>query len=283
MGSTLFIVATPIGNLGDLNKRARETLASVDLIAAEDTRHSRRLLDHSGITTHMVSLHEHNEASRVPELMERLADGQSLALISDAGTPLISDPGFRLVRAASAAGHKVSPIPGPCAAVAALSVAGLPTDRFLVEGFLPARSGPRRKRLAALAAETATLIFYVAPHRLCDELADLAMALDGTRQAVVARELTKLHECVYRGSLESLLAQARADENMRRGELVILVAGAESEQDPGETELERMLSVLLAQLSPRTAAAVLADLTGCKRNKAYKLALRIADKHDAGN
>ncbi len=281
MGSTLYIVATPIGNLGDLAARAVQTLAEVAVIAAEDTRHSRRLLDHCGVTTPMVSLHEHNEERRVPELMARLAGGQSVALISDAGTPLISDPGFRLVRAAGAAGHKVSPVPGPCAAIAALSASGLPTDRFLVEGFLPARAGARRQRLAALAQEAATLIFYVAPHRLSAELSDLAAALGPERSAVVARELSKLHESIYRGTLSVLLERAASDSNMSRGELVILVEGAQQKRAPEEAELERVMTILLRQLSPRDAAGVLADLTACGRNKAYKLALRISDGADS--
>ncbi len=282
MGSTLFIVATPIGNLGDLGDRARETLAGVDLIAAEDTRRSRRLLDHFGISTPLVSLHEHNEAARVPKILERLDTGASIALISDAGTPLVSDPGFRLVRAAGEAGHTVSPIPGPCAAIAALSVAGLSTDRFFFEGFLPQKAGPRGQRLADLASVTATLVFYAAPHRLVEELAAMARFLGPARRAVVARELSKLHESVYRGTLESLAADSAGSQDMQRGELVIVVAGAAQAAAADDTSLENAMGILLENLSPSSAAAVLADVSGCGRNKAYKLALRMAAERDAG-
>jgi 16S rRNA (cytidine1402-2'-O)-methyltransferase len=244
---TLFVVATPIGNRGDLTERARETLASVDLIAAEDTRHTGRLLAQLGIGTALLALHEHNEAARAEELVARLRQGARIALVSDAGTPLISDPGFRLVAAAAAAGVAVVPIPGACAAVAALSVAGLPTDRFVFEGFLPARAGARRTRLSALAAETRTLVFYEAPHRISETLADLAVAFGAARDAVLARELTKLHETVYRGSLGELAERAAADSNMARGEAVLVVAGAAEHAAPGAADVER-LDRLLAGL-----------------------------------
>ncbi len=278
MSASLFIVATPIGNLADLSDRARTTLAEVDLIAAEDTRHSRKLLDHFGIHTSMVSLHEHNEASRVPGLVKRLCAGESIALISDAGTPLVSDPGQRLVVAAAAAGIVVSPVPGPCAALAALSVSGLDTRHFWFEGFLPARSTLRHKRLESLAKIEATLVFYVAPHRLSEVLADMSKVLGSARRAVLARELSKLHEQVYRGSLESLQADVAHDAMMSKGEMVVLVAGAaEAIAEPGE--VDAMARILLEHLSAKNAAQVLRRLTGIPRNKAYALTQRIA----AGN
>ncbi len=214
---TLFVVATPIGNLGDLTVRARETLAGADLIAAEDTRHTGQLLAQLGIRTPLLALHEHNEGARAGELVGRLRDGARIALVSDAGTPLISDPGYRLVAAAAEAGIAVVPVPGACAAVAALSVAGLATDRFVFEGFLPARAAARRARLAALAAETRTLVFYEAPHRVGETLADLAAAFGASRRAVLGRELTKLHESVYRGAVGDLATRADGDPNMARG------------------------------------------------------------------
>jgi len=213
----LQVVATPIGNLADLSERAREALAGADVIAAEDTRHTAALLKASGIARPMISLHEHNEAHRVPALLARLAAGERVALVSDAGTPLLSDPGFELVRRAAAAGFEVSTVPGPSAITAALAVAGLPTDRFCFEGFLPARERERRGALGALAQEPRTLVFFEAPHRIAATLADMAAVLGPERAAVVARELTKAHETVYRGSLRELAARAAAETNFARG------------------------------------------------------------------
>lgn len=269
-------MATPIGNLGDLSPRAREVLASVALIAAEDTRYSRRLLEHFDIKSQMVSLHEHNEASRVPGLIGALREGKSIALISDAGTPLLSDPGSRLVSAAAVAGITVSPIPGPAAAIAALSVAGLPGEHFWFEGFLPARSAARTSRLAALATQVSTLVFYVAPHRLVDDLRAMCEVLGADRAAVVARELTKIHESVYRGTLESLLAQTASEPMMMRGEIVLLVAGA-TEASVSDAKLDGTARVLLQYLSARDAAKVLSELTACGRNQAYAVIQRIAN------
>jgi 16S rRNA (cytidine1402-2'-O)-methyltransferase len=220
----LYIVATPIGNLGDLSVRAREILQSVSLIAAEDTRHTGVLLKHFGIDTPQVSLHDHNERQRTPDLVSRLGQGASIALVSDAGTPAISDPGFDLVRAAAAAGIDVVAIPGPCAAIAALSIGGLPTDRFCFEGFLPARGAARRKRLESLVHEARTMVFYESPHRLRDTLEDCANVFGETRGATVAREITKMHETVYRGSLLEHLARAATDLDFGRGEIVLLIA-----------------------------------------------------------
>ena len=222
----LYVVATPIGNLGDLSVRAREILQSVSLIAAEDTRHTGVLLKHFGIQTPQVSLHDHNERQRSGGIIERLRQGDSVALVSDAGTPAINDPGFDLVRTAAAAGCEIVAVPGPCAAIAALSIGGLPTDRFCFEGFLPARGAARRKRLQSLAAEVRTLVLYEAPHRAREALEDCAAAFGAERNAAVAREITKLHETTYRGSLRELLERAGSDADFGRGEIVILIAGA---------------------------------------------------------
>jgi len=274
---TLFIVATPIGNLGDISDRARSTLREVELIAAEDTRHSGQLLAQFGIDTPLLALHEHNEAARVAELIARLQAGASIALISDAGTPLVSDPGYRLVAAAGAAGIDVRPIPGACAAIAALSVAGLPTDRFAFEGFLPQRRAARRARLETLTHETRTLVFYEAPHRLGEALEDLAAVLGPTRQAVVARELTKLHETVYRGDLARLAACAATDANMVRGEAVVVVAGAppDDDADAAAARVEALLRALLPVLPLSAAVDLAVELTGVRRNRVYERALEL--------
>ena len=213
----LYVVATPIGNVGDLSPRARETLAGVDLIAAEDTRHTGQLLRRIGIDRPLQSLHEHNEHERVAGIVQRLRDGARIALVTDAGTPLVSDPGFLLVRAARAHGIAVVPVPGPCAAIAALSVAGIATDRFVFEGFLPARRSERRERLAALATEARTLVFYEAPHRVHALLADLADCFGADREAAIARELTKAHETHYSGTLGELVSRLAGDEDLARG------------------------------------------------------------------
>ena len=228
MPGTLYVVATPIGNLADLTPRAREVLASVALIAAEDTRHTRQLLQSCGIGTALTSLHEHNEAHKSAELVARLARGESIALVSDAGTPLVSDPGFDLVAAARREGIAVVAIPGACAAIAALSIAGLPTDRFAFEGFLPAKTAARSERLERLAREERTLIFYEAPHRLAEVLRDMARIFGAERRASISRELTKRFETTYSGTLAELNEAAERDSDMTRGELVIVVSGAPS-------------------------------------------------------
>jgi len=278
----LYVVATPIGNLGDLSARARGLLKSCALIAAEDTRHTGLLLKHLGIDTPMVSLHEHNEVARADDIIERLRAGASIALVSDAGTPAISDPGFDLVRTAAAAGIEVIAVPGPCAAIAALSIGGLPTDRFCFDGFLPARGAARRKRLEMLANEARTLVFYESPHRVGETLEDCAMAFGDTRSAAVAREITKMHESIYRGSLRELLARAQSDPDFRRGEIVLLIAG--SPQVVGESDrgadghdgaLDKVLNVLLAELPLKQAAHLAAQITEVRDNEAYKRALQL--------
>jgi len=273
----LYLVSTPIGNLADVTDRARTVLAAVAVVAAEDTRHSGRLLAALGISRPLLSLHEHNERQRTPALVRRLLAGEDVALVSDAGTPLVSDPGLQLVRAAVEAGVKVVAVPGPCAAIAALSVAGLPTDRFCFEGFLPPRQQARQARLAALAGEARTLIFYEAPQRIAESLADAARTLGGERRAVLARELTKLHESVYHGTLAELAARAAADPDMQRGELVLVVAGAEPRADAADAGRDRVLLALLKALPPSRAAAVAAELTGAGRNDCYRRALELAD------
>ncbi|MBL8299589.1 MAG: 16S rRNA (cytidine(1402)-2'-O)-methyltransferase [Rhodanobacteraceae bacterium] len=266
----LWVVATPIGNLDDLSLRAQETLKRVALIAAEDTRHSAPLLARYGISTRLVALHEHNERDEAQRLVGRLAEGEEIALISDAGTPLISDPGFRLVRAARAAGIAVSPVPGACAAIAALSIAGLPSDRFVFEGFLPAKSGARRERLAELAAETRTLVFYESSHRVRECVADMVLAFGATRAAVLARELTKLFETVIDGDLATLAERITADANQERGEFVLLVGGRPDDEDARLAEGRRVFALLREELPPARAAKLAAAITGAARKALYK-------------
>ena len=266
---TLFVVATPIGNLGDLSPRALDTLKKVSAVCAEDTRHTRQLLSHFGVDRPLVALHEHNEGDAAGPLVARLLAGESLALVSDAGTPLVSDPGFRLVRAAREAGIAVSPVPGASALVAALSVAVLPSDRFIFEGFLPAKANARRERLAMLAAEPRTLIFYESAHRIEDMLADAAAAFGAERRAVVARELTKLFETVLDGSLADLAQRVRADPNQRKGEFVLLVHGAGEAADAKVTEGRRLYAKLSEHLPPSTAAKVAAEWSGAPRKALY--------------
>ena len=271
----LYVVATPIGHLGDVSQRMRDTLRAVAVVAAEDTRHTGRLLEALGIQASLVSLHEHNERERAPGLVARLLEGEDVALVSDAGTPLVSDPGFALVRAAIDAGVTVVPVPGPCAAIAALSVAGLPTDRFSFEGFLPAREAARRERLAGLADEPRTMVFYEAPQRLAASLADMAGVLGAGRRAAVARELTKAFETVYHGDLGGLAARAPGDAQMTRGELVIVVEGRT--RPPEATgDLDRVLGILLSSLPASQAAGLAAELTGAPRNACYRRALELA-------
>jgi 16S rRNA (cytidine1402-2'-O)-methyltransferase len=272
---TLLVVATPIGNLADLSPRAREALGKAAIVAAEDTRHTRALLQAMGVGTPLLSLHAHNEAQRVPELLARLTAGEDVALVSDAGTPLLSDPGFELVSRAAEAGFAVYTIPGPSAITAALAVAGLPTHRFCFEGFLPARAAERRATLASLAHEMRTLVFFEAPHRIEATLADLAAQFGADRKAVVARELTKAHETLYRGTLGELAARAGREENFARGELTLIVHGAAPAAATVDgAELKRTMEILLKELPPGRAAAAAAQLTGATRAAAYALATR---------
>lgn len=269
----LYVVATPIGNLADMVPRAVDILQSVALIAAEDTRHSRRLLDHFNIRTRCVAYHDHSSAADLDALLAELREGRSIALISDAGTPLLSDPGYQLVDAALTAGFQVVPVPGACAAIAALSAVGLPTDRFVFEGFLPAKTVARRQRLEQLQSETRTLIFYEAPHRLLETLRDMVEVIGGERVAALARELTKLHETVHRAPLAELTAWVEADPNQSRGECVLLLRGSEVAAEL-DADSERVLKVLLEELPLKQAAALAARITGRKKNELYQLALR---------
>lgn len=266
---TLHIVATPIGNLGDLSPRAVEVLRAVDAILCEDTRHSRQLLMQFAIQRPLVALHEHNEDALAERLVARLQGGESLALISDAGTPLVSDPGYRLVRAARAAGIRVSPLPGPCAAIAALSVAGLPSDRFCFEGFLPTKASARRERIAALAAEPRTLVFYESSHRIVEALVDLAAGFGSERPAVLARELTKRFETVLDGGLADLQQRVVADPDQQRGEFVLVIAGAPESGDARLVEGRRLYRTLATYLPPSQAARVAAEISGAPRKALY--------------
>jgi 16S rRNA (cytidine1402-2'-O)-methyltransferase len=275
----LFVVATPIGNLADLSARAREILSGVDLIAAEDTRHSAALLAQFGIATPTLALHEHNEREKSAALVQRLREGAQIALISDAGTPLVSDPGYRLVRAAREAGIAVSPVPGACAAIAALSAAGLPSDRFVFEGFLPAKSAARRAQLQTLAAETRTVILYESSHRIEECLRDCAGVFGGGRHGVLARELTKLYETILDGTLAQLSARVASDADQRRGEFVLLVAGADVSEDAAQlVEGRRVFEILRRELPPSRAAKLAAEISGAPRKALYDSAKDAEDQ-----
>ncbi|MCH1493370.1 MAG: 16S rRNA (cytidine(1402)-2'-O)-methyltransferase [Luminiphilus sp.] len=269
----LYIVPTPIGNLGDITHRALETLAAVTLIAAEDTRHSKKLLAHYGIETPLWAYHDHSSDTATQQLLARMASGDSVALISDAGTPLVSDPGFRLVRSAQDSGIRVFPLPGPCAAVTALSGAGLPTDRFFFEGFLPAKSAARRHRLESLAHQSGTLVIYEAPHRIAATLGDAVAILGEGREAVLARELSKSFETIRRGALGELLAWVTEDVNQQRGEQVLLLGPVADAVEPVVLSgKDRALLFRLAEeLPPRKAAAIVADLSGLRTRDLYKM------------
>ena len=268
----LWVVATPIGNLDDLSGRAAEILREVPLVAAEDTRHSAPLLARIGSRARTIALHEHNEREQAARLVENLLQGSDIALISDAGTPLVSDPGYRLVRAAREAGILVSPVPGPCAAIAALSVAGLPSDRFVFEGFLAAKASARRERLGALVAESRTLIFYESGHRIVDALKDMREVFGAQREGVVARELTKIFETVLDAPLGELVERVEADANQQRGEFVVLVAGASGEAaDATLAEGRRVFALLCEEMSPAHAARMAARITGAPRKQLYSV------------
>jgi 16S rRNA (cytidine1402-2'-O)-methyltransferase len=265
----LWVVATPIGHRDDFSARAIATLREVAVIAAEDTRHSKPLLLHHNIATPLVALHEHNEREVVDAIVRRLQGGESVALISDAGTPLISDPGFRLVRAARAVGVRCAPVPGACAAIAALSVAGLPSDRFVFEGFLPPKSAARRARLQELAGEPRTLIFYESSHRVAESLADMRDVFGDGREAVLARELTKLFETVIGEPLAQLAERVANDPDQQRGECVILVAGRGEEADAKLAEGQRIFAILREELPPAKAAKLAAAISGAPRKELY--------------
>jgi len=277
MSGTLFIVATPIGNLEDLTPRARKILAQVDLIAAEDTRHTGRLLFSIGVKARLLALHDYNEEKAVSGVIAALESGQSVALVSDAGTPLVSDPGYRLVRAAHESGITVSPIPGPSALTAALSAAGLATDRFCFEGFLPAKRGARQQALSSLCHEPRTLIFYESVHRIADALEDMCRAFGDERPGFIGRELTKMHEQCIQGTLGSLRAKVDDDSIVGKGEFVVVVSGSD---EPSETSLDvdRLLLELDSLLPAKDAARVSASITGLKKNALYQRLLELKER-----
>lgn len=269
--AALYVVATPIGHLDDITRRAAQTLSLVDVCCAEDTRHSRKLLDHLGASPRLVSVHEHNERERIAFILSLLEDGQSVALISDAGTPLISDPGYLLVQAVADAGYTVCPIPGVSAVVTALSVAGLPTDRWVFEGFLPAKPGARRKKLDSVAFETRTLVFYESSHRILDSLDDMMACFSAERAVSVARELTKTFETVLRGSLGSVTERMRLDPNQRKGEFVVMVGGAEAAEADYGLDPRRLASTLAPLMPPKQAAAAMVELIGGRKKTWYEM------------
>ena len=269
----LYIVATPIGNRSDMSQRAIDILSQVNLIAAEDTRHSRHLLDYFNIKTRMIAYHDHNEEQKTPVIVDKLLAGEDIALISDAGTPLMSDPGYRLVKAARDAGLQVSPVPGACAAIAALSVSGMPTDQFYFAGFSPARSGARKIFFESLRQQQATLVFYESSHRIAASLRDMVAVFGADRSAVVARELTKAFETVQMDRLEDLADWVDMDANQRKGEFVVLVEGVAARTDDIDAHAEHVLGVLMAELPLKQASQLASAITGIKKNKLYKLAL----------
>lgn len=276
---TLYVVATPIGNLQDITFRAIEVLKKVDRIAAEDTRHTAPLLKHFSIDKPTISIHEFNERERLAIVVDFIHEGNSVALISDAGTPLISDPGYHLVKEALATGINVVPIPGPCAAIAALSVAGLPTDRFTFEGFLPAKQEARKHRLEELLHESRTMIFYEAPHRLVSSLQSMLEVFGDERLVVVARELTKIHESVMASPLPDLIQHYETHESQQRGEIVLLVAGVnEAAAESKEVIPEDVLDILLEELPLKQAATLASKITGERKNVLYEMALAKKEK-----
>ncbi|GMR18613.1 MAG: 16S rRNA (cytidine(1402)-2'-O)-methyltransferase [Gammaproteobacteria bacterium] len=278
---TLYIVATPIGNREDITARAIRVLSEVDTVAAEDTRHSGKLLQYLGIKKPMLSVHDQNESARITRIIDQLHAGKSIALVSDAGTPLVSDPGFQVVRAVREAGYPVVPVPGPCAAIAALSVAGLPTDAFVFAGFAPAKSGGRRHFFEALASEPRTLIFYESPHRIVDSLEDMAAVFGNERQATIARELTKHFETIHADTLSELVNWVKQDSDQQRGEFVVLVHG-QTEQKEANADIERTLKILLEELPLKQAVSLTVKLTGGKKNEVYDLALELNDESKGG-
>jgi len=271
----LYIVATPIGNLGDISSRALEILKQVDIIACEDTRHTGKLLSAFSIKNKMMSLHDHNERQRQDQIASMLQEGKSIALVSDAGTPLISDPGFHLVRHCRQLGLTVSPVPGACAAISALSVAGLPTDRFSFEGFLPSKSGARKSTLLMLENETRTMVFYDAPRRAIDTVKDIAEVLGGERYVVIARELTKTFETLHSDTASNLLAWLEQDPNQLKGEMVLIIEGYKVQPNDISAVVLKTLTLLLSEMKPKTACAITAEIHGVKKNALYDIALSL--------
>ena len=280
MSAQLFVVATPIGHLDDMSYRAIDVLKSVSLIAAEDTRTSAQLMKHFNISTPLTACHEHNESNKIEILVQKLLNGEDMALISDAGTPLISDPGFKLVRAAQANGIRVIPVPGACAAIAALSAVGLPSDRFSFQGFLSAKQSQRVQQLEKLKDETQTLIFYEAPHRILDSVKDMAAVFGAERPVGFAREITKTFETIKKMTLGKLVEFIAADHHQQKGEIVLVVGGASEEKDLEQEKLDQLLQRLLQDLSVKAASQLAADLTGIKKKIAYQRALGLSQAAD---
>jgi 16S rRNA (cytidine1402-2'-O)-methyltransferase len=276
-GSTLYIVATPIGNLSDISQRALDILAEVDVIACEDTRHTQKLLSHFSIKNNTMSLHDHNERQRQEQIANMLSEGKSIALVSDAGTPLISDPGFHIVKHLRQQSLSVVPIPGACAAITALCASGLPTDKFTFEGFLPSKSGARQTTLEALIKEPRTMVFYDAPRRALDTISDIVTVLGGDRQVAIARELTKTFETIHSDTAENLQQWLSEDPNQLKGEMVLMIEGAKVNTGDISPEAERALTLLVKELPPKKACAIVADLYGLKKKALYDLALSMKD------
>ncbi|WP_019027173.1 16S rRNA (cytidine(1402)-2'-O)-methyltransferase [Colwellia piezophila] len=273
--ATLYIVATPIGNLGDISQRAIDILTQVDVIACEDTRHTGKLLSAFAIKNKTMSLHDHNERQRQDQVANMLKEGKTIALVSDAGTPLISDPGFHIVRHCRSLGLNVSPIPGACAAISALSVAGLPTDRFTFEGFLPSKSGARQATLLALVDEPRTMVFYDAPRRAIDTVRDIVTTLGGERYIVIARELTKTFETIHSDSAENFLTWLEQDANQLKGEMVLIIEGHKKVENEISAEIVNTLKLLLTEMKPKKACAIAAEIYGVKKNALYEVALSL--------
>ena len=274
----LYVVATPIGNMTDITQRAIQILSDVDFIAAEDTRHSRYLLNHHGINTPMISVHEHNERKQVESVLARLSNGESMALISDAGTPLISDPGYHLVKIARDKGIKVVPVPGACALIAALSVSGLPTDHFRFEGFLPHKKSARQAQLTSLKDEVVTLVFYESSHRIAESVEDMRNIFGDNRQAILAREITKTFETVLGNTLGDIVSKVKEDANQRKGEFVLVVRGAEKQSTDIEMQsAEALLKLLLDEMSVKQASRIVASYKGLSKNELYKRALEMQE------
>ncbi|MGE8654982.1 16S rRNA (cytidine(1402)-2'-O)-methyltransferase [Acinetobacter sp. YH12227] len=280
MSAQLFVVATPIGHLDDISYRAIDVLKSVKIIAAEDTRTSAQLLKHFGISTPLTACHDHNENNKIDQLIERIENGENMALISDAGTPLISDPGFKLVRAAQEKNIRVIPVPGACAAIAALSAVGLPSDRFSFEGFLPSKQSQRLLALEKLKDETQTMIIYEAPHRIVDSLKDMVEVFGADRPVGFAREITKTFETIKKMALGELVQFVESDHNQQKGEIVLVIGGATVEKDLDQEKLDKLLTRLLQDLSVKAASQLAADLTGIKKKVAYQRALELTQAND---
>lgn len=280
MSAQLFVVATPIGHLDDISYRAIEVLKSVSLIAAEDTRTSMQLLKHFNISTPLTACHDHNESNKIDQLIQHLLNGENMALISDAGTPLISDPGFKFVRAAQEHNIRVIPVPGACAAIAALSAVGLPSDRFSFEGFLPSKQSQRLLNLEKLKDETQTMIFYEAPHRILECVKDMANVFGADRPVGFAREITKTFETIRKMTLGELIEFIAKDANQQKGEIVLVVGGATVEKDMDQEKLDNLLLRLLQDLSVKAASQLAADLTGIKKKVAYQRALELTGAND---